>query len=56
MGITAFKFVICGGKSAVLRSQITFYSSADASPSNEISDCKTAVLPPEMTNLNVVIP
>ena len=32
MGKTAFKFVIWGGKSAVLRSQITFYGSADASP------------------------
>ena len=32
MGITAFKFVIWGGKSAVLRSQITFYDSADALP------------------------
>ena len=31
-GITAFKFGIWGGKSAVLRSQITFYGSADASP------------------------
>ena len=32
MGITAIKFVIWGGKSAVLRSQITFYGSADVSP------------------------
>ena len=56
MGRTAFKFVILGGKSVVLRSQITFYGSADALPYNEISDCKTADLPPQMTNLNVVIP
>ena len=47
MGITAIKFVIWGGKSAVLRSQITFYGSADVSPQNEISDCKTADLPPQ---------
>ena len=32
MGITAFKFVIWGGKSAVLRLQIMFYGSADVSP------------------------
>ena len=32
MGITAFKFVIWGGKSAVLRSQITFYGDADVLP------------------------
>ena len=32
MGITTFKFVIWGGKSAVLRSQITFYGSANALP------------------------
>ena len=56
MGITAFKIVIWGGKSAVLRSQITFYGSADASPLNEISDHKTADLPPQMTNLNAVVP
>ena len=31
-GITAFKFVIWGGKLVVLRWQITFYGSADASP------------------------
>ena len=28
MGITAFKFVIWGGKSAVLRSEISFYGDA----------------------------
>ena len=32
MRITAFKLVICLGKSEVLRLQITFYGSADASP------------------------
>ena len=31
MGITAFDSVIWGGKSTVLRSQITFYGSADVS-------------------------
>ena len=56
MGITAFIFVILGGKLAVLQSQITFYGSADASLLNEILDRKTANLPPQMTNLNAVIP
>ena len=56
MGVTAFKFVIWGGKSAVLWLQITFYGSAGASPWNKISDRKTADLPPQMTNLNAVIP
>ena len=56
IGITAFKFVIWGIKSAVLRSQIMVYGSADASPQNKISDHKTADLPPQMTNLNAVIP
>ena len=32
MGITAFKFAIWGGKSAVLQSQITFKSSAEEFP------------------------
>ena len=32
MGITAFKLVIWWGKSEVLRLQIMFYGSADASP------------------------
>ena len=32
MGITAFKFVIWGGKLAVLQSEITFYGSANALP------------------------
>ena len=52
MGITAFSFVIWGGKSAVLWSQITFYGFANASPYNDISNRKTADLPPQMTNLN----
>ena len=42
MGITTFKFVIWGGKSVVLLSQITFFGSADASPSKEISNRQTA--------------
>ena len=55
-GDNCIKFVILGGNSAVLLSQITFYGSADASPLNEISDRKTADLPPQMTNLKAVIP
>ena len=31
-GITAFKSVIWGGKSAVLRSEISFYSDTPAEP------------------------
>ena len=53
MGMTAFKFVIWGGKLAVLQSQITFYGSTDVSPWN---DHKTADLPFQMTNVNAVIP
>ena len=56
MGITAFKFVIWGSESAVLRSPITFYGSPDTSLLNKISDRKIAYLPPQMTNLNAVIP
>ena len=54
--VTAFKFVIWGGKSAVLRSEISFYGDASAEPLNVICDRKTADLPPQMTNLNAVIP
>ena len=43
MGITAFKFVIKGGKSAILQLEISF------------SRSKTANLPSQMTNLNAVI-
>ena len=32
MGITVLKIVIWGGKTSVLRSQISFYGSADALP------------------------
>ena len=32
LGITAFKFVILGGKSAVLRSEISFHGDASAEP------------------------
>ena len=32
LGITAFKFGIWGGKSAVLRSEISFYGDASAEP------------------------
>ena len=50
MGINAFKFAIWGGKSAFLGRK--FRSTAPM----KISDRKTADVPPQMTNLNAVIP
>ena len=56
MGITVFKFVIWGGKAEILLSQLTFYGSANTLLWKEMSDRKTANLPPQMTNLNADIP
>ena len=56
MGITIFKIFICGGISSDIRSEITFYGSAYASPSNLISDRISDDIPPQKKILNVVIP
>ena len=50
MGIAIFKFFIWGGISPDIRSEITFYGSADASPLNEISDRISNDIPPRMHN------
>lgn len=39
-----------------IRSQIKFYSDVLAEPSNVICDRITADIPPQMTNLNIIIP
>ena len=52
MGITIFKFVIWGGISSDIRSEIMFYGSA----LNKISDRISDDIPPQMKNLNTVIP
>ena len=49
-------FVIWGGKSAVLWSKLSLYGDAPPEPWNVICDRKTADLPPQITNLNAVIP
>ena len=56
IGITIFKFVIWGGISSDIRSEIMFYGSANASPKNKISDRISDDIPPQMTNLITVIP
>ena len=56
MGTTIFQFVIWGGISSDIRSEIMFYGSANASPYNKISDRISDDIPPQMTNLNTVNP
>ena len=55
MGITILQFIIWGGISSNIRSEIMFYS-ADASAKNKISDRISDDIPPQMRNLNTVIP
>ena len=52
MGLTIFKFVIWGGISLEIRSEIMFYGDTP----NKISDRISDDIPPQMTNLNTVIP
>ena len=56
MGITIFKIFIWGGISSYIRSEITFYGSAYASPYNYISDRISHDISPQMKSLNTVIP
>ena len=47
IGITVIKIVIWEGKSSVLRAQIAFYGSPDASPLNKICDHKPTIYLPK---------
>ena len=55
-GISVFKFVIWGGISSDIPSEILFYGDALAEPLNIISERISDDIPPQMINLNMAIP